>query len=157
MDKKHLRQTYSTLRQHLSYEEVLLTSQKVAENFLMNVHASPMRILSYAPLRKYNEIDPACIEKQFPKATIAILPHRKGISTPNDGKFDLIIVPMIAGDRQCHRLGFGGGWYDQFLATQASATKIGLCYDQCIVEALPHEPHDVALSAIVTDIQFITS
>jgi len=67
----------------------------------------------------------------------------------NDLKFDLIIVPML-GFSGLHRLGFGGGFYDKFLATQPQAKKIGVCFRDFELNNLPVESHDVELDKIIT-------
>ena len=51
------------------------------------------------------------------------------------------------------RLGQGGGHYDRWLAEHPAVLKIGLAWDiQCVEpeDALPTEPHDIALDAVVT-------
>ncbi len=70
---------------------------------------------------------------------------------------DLILVPMVAGDRQGYRLGYGGGFYDRlFSAPQWQAIpKVGLIFDELLVESLPHEPWDQPLDAICTDQQWV--
>src|SRR4051812_45807253 len=45
-------------------------------------------------------------------------------------QFDAIIVPMLGFDDELQRIGFGGGYYDRFLATQSRALKIGVCFEQ---------------------------
>lgn len=56
-------------------------------------------------------------------------------------------VPALAFDRRGNRLGYGGGWYDRLLADAApDALRIGVGYDFQMVEALPHESHDVPLT-----------
>ena len=50
-----------------------------------------------------------------------------------------------------HRIGYGGGYYDQFLATQPQAQKIGVCFDHGKTENIPTEPHDIPLDVIVTE------
>lgn len=64
------------------------------------------------------------------------------------GNCDVIIVPGLAFDKQNYRLGYGGGYYDGFLATQLNALKIGIFYPFQEVEKVPTEPHDEQLSAI---------
>ncbi len=65
---------------------------------------------------------------------------------------DVCVLPMLAGDADCRRLGYGGGYYDRFLANQGkTALKIGICYDFQIVDKIPAEGHDVPADAIVTD------
>ena len=42
--------------------------------------------------------------------------------------FDIIVVPMVGFDEQCHRLGHGAGYYDRYLAN-ISAIKIGVAFE----------------------------
>lgn len=62
---------------------------------------------------------------------------------------DLIIVPGIAFDTTCQRLGRGGGFYDRFLLTTDQVT-VGVCFQCQMVEAVPSEPHDIPVAAVVT-------
>jgi 5-formyltetrahydrofolate cyclo-ligase len=63
----------------------------------------------------------------------------------------VLVVPLVAFDPQCNRLGMGGGYYDRYIARLAPQTpSYGLAFDQQLVENLPLGPHDVALSAIIT-------
>ncbi|MEX0685902.1 MAG: 5-formyltetrahydrofolate cyclo-ligase [Balneolales bacterium] len=68
---------------------------------------------------------------------------------------DMVIVPMVGGDREGNRLGYGKGFYDQFLA-EVECYKIGLVPEICLVDRLPIEPHDVKLDMIVTEHSVIT-
>lgn len=85
--------------------------------------------------------------------------HRWGMSEPTDGavlppdfQFDVILVPVLAFDRYGHRLGYGGGFYDRFLADQPDALTIGLAYHLGYVkEGLPSDKRDIALKRIVTE------
>ncbi|MCO6467007.1 MAG: 5-formyltetrahydrofolate cyclo-ligase [Bradyrhizobiaceae bacterium] len=63
---------------------------------------------------------------------------------------DCIIVPIVAFDRSCMRIGYGGGYYDRFLA-QSKAPRIGMAYECQRVLRIPAEPHDIALQAIATE------
>ncbi len=66
-------------------------------------------------------------------------------------KFDAIIVPMLGFDDSLQRVGYGGGYYDKFLASQPQAKKIGVCYELSKVDRIPAEPHDIKLDLIVTE------
>lgn len=66
------------------------------------------------------------------------------------GENDCIVVPVVAFDRECARIGYGGGYYDRFLA-QSSAVCIGLAYECQRVSGIPIEPHDKRLDAIATE------
>src|SRR3569833_1408912 len=64
--------------------------------------------------------------------------------------FGLLLVPLLAFDASGHRLGYGGGFYDRTL-DKLAIPAIGIAYAGQEVASLPHEPHDMALSAILTE------
>jgi 5-formyltetrahydrofolate cyclo-ligase len=65
---------------------------------------------------------------------------------------DMVVVPGVAFDTHCHRLGRGAGVYDRFLASLGSATRrVGVVTDTRLVPALPHEAHDVPMHLVATD------
>ncbi len=91
-----------------------------------------------------------------------------GISEPdvpedrlmNVEHMDLILVPGVAFDEKCNRLGYGKGFYDKLLSGvrgQGSRVKglIAMAYEEQIVEALPSEPHDIKMDKIITDKRII--
>jgi 5-formyltetrahydrofolate cyclo-ligase len=66
-------------------------------------------------------------------------------------EIDLVLVPGVAFDAACHRLGMGGGFYDRLLhAIPTSVMTVGLAFDEQVVDAVPHEAHDAVLDAVVT-------
>jgi 5-formyltetrahydrofolate cyclo-ligase len=71
-------------------------------------------------------------------------------------KFDLVLVPGIAFDRQGNRLGRGQGFYDRLLA-EVSGVKCGVCYDAQLLEKIPTEPHDAKVNFILTPSRFVKS
>jgi 5,10-methenyltetrahydrofolate synthetase len=52
-----------------------------------------------------------------------------------------------------HRIGYGGGYYDKFLAGQPEAKKVGVCYEAGKTGQIPMESHDIALDMVVTENQ----
>lgn len=76
--------------------------------------------------------------------------HPKG-EDEYKGGFDLIVVPGLAFDGNNYRLGYGGGYYDNFLVNEPSAKKVGIFYPFQQVEKVPIEPHDVQLDEILVN------
>lgn len=69
---------------------------------------------------------------------------------------DAIFMPLVGFDRQGHRLGMGGGFYDRTLAftrhwPRAVPRLVGLAHHIQEVASLPAQPWDIPLHAIVTD------
>jgi len=63
----------------------------------------------------------------------------------------LFLVPGVGFDEAGARLGRGGGWYDRVLARFACAGRLGLAFELQLVPALPADPWDVAMHAVVTE------
>jgi 5-formyltetrahydrofolate cyclo-ligase len=67
------------------------------------------------------------------------------------GRVDWALVPGLAFDRRGFRLGRGAGCYDKLLPyLSPGVPRIALALTAQIVEALPVEPHDQPLTAILT-------
>jgi len=69
---------------------------------------------------------------------------------------DSVLVPGLAFDRTGGRLGYGGGYYDRFLASSPETCSIALAYDFQVVPMLPRDPWDVAVRILITPTQTIT-
>lgn len=61
------------------------------------------------------------------------------------------IIPVLAFDPRCHRLGYGAGYYDRFLKKYPHIVKIGAGFSCQQVAYIPSESHDVRMDAIVTE------
>ena len=65
---------------------------------------------------------------------------------------DVILTPGLAFDRAGRRLGRGRGFFDQLFARpDVKARRIGLCWDSQLVDAVPVEPHDALMHAVITE------
>ena len=73
----------------------------------------------------------------------------------NVSDIDLIIVPGVAFDDQCNRLGYGNGFYDKML-NEKSSPAVALSYEEQIMDSLPVQSHDIKMDIIVTDARIIT-
>lgn len=136
-------------------EEVAEKSALIAERVLSVINWDSINKLHiYSPITAWNEVDTRPIKKvvttKWPHIEITSPAPVKNQPFPAD-KFDLIIVPVLGFDKDMYRLGYGGGWYDRFLASQKQARTIGLAYNFSKVEHLPHEVHDIPLQKIVTE------
>ncbi len=92
-----------------------------------------------------------------------LVPGYAGIPEPRNAtqpfpqeEIELVLVPGVAFDLDGHRLGYGLGFYDRFLAgLKASLPKIGLAYEIQVLERLPAKDHDLPLTAIITEERII--
>ena len=70
-------------------------------------------------------------------------------------RLDMVILPGLLFDRAGNRLGYGGGFYDRFLANRASqALRVGLAFACQLADApvrLPVAAHDMPLDILITE------
>ena len=61
----------------------------------------------------------------------------------------LVLMPGLAFDPQGHRIGYGGGFYDKFLAGEPTHPTLALCYDFQMLEYLETEAHDLPVDVVL--------
>ncbi|HSW37624.1 MAG TPA: 5-formyltetrahydrofolate cyclo-ligase [Candidatus Saccharimonadales bacterium] len=169
MSKESLRQSRKAARLSLSRSEVEDKSQAITENLKLAVDWRQISNLHcFLPIAELNEVDTRglleFIWAEFPNIVTYTSPKSKDewrVERINPGftktsatetpKFDVVVVPMLGFDEKLHRLGYGGGNYDRFLASQPQARKIGVCFELGRLESIPSEPHDIMLDQVVTE------
>ncbi len=65
-------------------------------------------------------------------------------------EMDLIIVPGLLFDRRGYRIGFGGGYYDRFLADFTNET-VALASSSQVKTEIPNDPYDIPVNHIITE------
>lgn len=68
---------------------------------------------------------------------------------------EAIILPGSVFDERGGRFGYGGGYYDRFLADVPSAIRIGLAFDLQMIDKAPLQKHDEILDLVVTESRVI--
>lgn len=102
---------------------------------------------------------PKCVGKSMRFLEISSLSElvksRFGVDEPADGReitaFDgtVCIVPALRFDRNGYRLGWGGGFYDRFLASY-DGFSVGICYEQCCGD-VPRNEYDLNVNTVITE------
>lgn len=70
-----------------------------------------------------------------------------------DDDMALILMPGLAFDPAGHRLGYGGGFYDRYLASHHDHKLVALCYDFQMFDHLDTEAHDIPVDLVIADQQ----
>ncbi|HEU5396494.1 MAG TPA: 5-formyltetrahydrofolate cyclo-ligase, partial [Verrucomicrobiae bacterium] len=96
------------------------------------------------------------ISRRVENLHVEIVSGRFGIREPSSGcveipldELEVILVPGVAFDPTGNRLGRGKGYYDRLLQNFAGK-KIGVAFDEQLVEKVPHEKLDVRMDLILT-------
>ena len=126
-----------------------LLSQALTEGktcFLPVVNQRDEQLLSFAHYDSATEL----VENQWGIAE----PPAPAIEISPTG-FDLVLVPLVAFDRECYRLGMGKGFYDRAFSFKifnpsSQPLLIGLAHECQLADGLPNEGWDVRLDAVVT-------
>ncbi len=61
----------------------------------------------------------------------------------------LVLMPGLAFDPQGHRIGYGGGFYDRFLAAEPEHPTVALCYDFQMLEHVDTEEFDIPVDVVL--------
>lgn len=140
-----------TVMVYLNFKNEVDSLKMIEESF----KAGKKVVIPYC-VKETMEIIPAelnDIEKEITKGKNGYLQTKKECVKPIPVEdIDLVIVPGIAFDKRCYRLGFGAGYYDRFLRKlNFEKPTIGVCYDFQIIHSIPTESHDVPLDFIITE------
>jgi len=64
---------------------------------------------------------------------------------------DAVIVPGVAYDESGRRLGYGGGYFDRLLPLlRPDCVRVGVAFDEQILESIPAEEHDADVNIVLT-------
>jgi len=179
--KTEIRRLALARRKQLSDSERNAASQRVAQKVsdLFSSELAPLPhaiVAGYWPIR--DELDPRLAMQALEQAGFLLaLPviageslqfrrYRKGDSLVA-GRFNTfepapdcetvtpacVLVPLVAFDGQCQRLGYGAGFYDRMLAGFGAAPPLtlGLAYECQYLAELPVDGHDQPLDLVLTE------
>ncbi|MFV0439988.1 MAG: 5-formyltetrahydrofolate cyclo-ligase [Lachnospirales bacterium] len=63
---------------------------------------------------------------------------------------DLIVVPALVYDKELYRIGYGKGYYDKYLENK-DLIKVGLIYNDFLVDTIPYASYDVPVNKVISD------
>ncbi len=179
MPKRSLRSSMLARRSGLSCEQWRAASQRAQERLLgLELFQQARRVALYASLQ--NEIDTALLfaaareagkQVLYPQVCGELLVFHEvtALEQLNRGRFgilepcpggagqeqtvpDLMVVPGVAFDLRGHRVGFGKGYYDRYLAgLRQLPLLVGLCHDFQLCDRVPAEGHDIRMHCLVTE------
>jgi 5-formyltetrahydrofolate cyclo-ligase len=112
--------------------------------------AVPLTCSNPPSLEAYRLLD---VDRDLVPGYCGILePDPRRLPRVEPGKITAVIIPGSVFDRQGGRLGYGGGYYDRFLAEGApAALRIGVAFELQLVDSVPLKPHDQRLDFLLTE------
>lgn len=76
---------------------------------------------------------------------------RAFVSSAFSSKKVLMLVPGVAFDKHNHRLGYGKGFYDNYLKDKDNILKIALCFSMQIQDTVPSTEHDITMDYLLCE------
>lgn len=153
-DKQTARRVVSERLNQVPLDDYLLASVTVRRRVYtllseLSTSGKPKSVLSYRASSQWSEVDLGLLKHALPGIQFDYVPLDAKAAFFNE-VYDVILVPLYGFTAGGYRLGHGGGWFDQFLATQPQACKVGVGCEANRIEFV-HEPHDIPMDIVITE------
>ena len=175
MDKKELRRTIRERKRAMTEEEIVSRSEKLEVLFSQSeAYKAAKTIYGYLPynqeVRTIHMLEQALKDGKrvaVPKVygdemkflylddLTQVEKGYAGIPEPiadgpvADDDTALVLMPGLAFDPAGHRIGYGGGFYDKFLAAEPNHPTLALCYEFQMLPELHTEEHDIPVDTVL--------
>ncbi len=175
MNKKELRQAIRAQKRAMTEADILRRSEILAEKFARSdAYRAAKTIYGYLPYNQEVRTVPM-LQRALDEGKRVAVPKvygddmrfiylddlsqvakgYAGIPEPvADGpvaqdETALVLMPGLAFDPAGHRIGYGGGFYDKFLAREPHHPTVALCYDFQVIEHLETEEFDIPVDQVI--------
>ena len=175
MDKKELRDYIRKFKRAMTKEEIEAKSEKLGELFLASdLYKQAKTIYGYLPYNQEVRTTAMLEQAQRDGKRIAVpkilgdtmifvwlddltavekgysnIPEPIDLTPVADDPTALVLMPGMAFDREGHRCGYGGGFYDKFLASEPDHPTLALCYDFQVLPHLDTEEFDIPVDCVL--------
>jgi len=148
-EKKNLRDELKKKLKELSIDERGEKSKRIAEKCLNLPEIKGAKVIcSYISFS--SEVDTSDLIHELKKQGKTVVPPENA----DPKSVDLFIVPGLAFDRQGHRLGRGGGFYDRLLK-DVTVPKIALAFEFQVLAEVPYTSYDVLMTMVITETRIV--
>lgn len=103
-------------------------------------------IMHYYDIESLDDLEPGSFGIMEPKKSCPLCETEMG----------LMLMPGVAFDEHCHRVGYGGGYYDRYLERHPGLVHIALAFSFQVFPEVPFEEHDILPEMIVTEERILT-
>ena len=175
MDKKELRRQIREQKRAMTEEQIVMASQRLGELFLAcEQYKAAKTIYGYLPYNQEVRTVPMLEQAMRDGKRVAVpkcygdemrfiymddlskvekgyanIPEPIADEPVADDKTALVLMPGMAFTKDGKRMGYGGGFYDKFLAAEPQHPTVALCYDFQMVEDLPTEDYDIPVDCVL--------
>ena len=177
MDKAQLRKEIREKKRAMTQEDICLRSRRLCEKFVQSqAYLDAKTIYGYLPYNQEVRTWDALLQAIQDGKRVAVpkvygddmkfiyitdfsqidtgycgIPEPIADEPIADDQTALVLMPGLAFDREGHRIGYGGGFYDRFLSQEPNHPTLALCYDFQILDSLPTEEFDIPVDTVIWD------
>lgn len=175
MDKKALRAMIRQRKREMTEQQIQFASKLLAEQFAASaLYQKAKTIYGYLPYNQEVRTVPM-LQRALDEGKQVAVPKvygdemkfiymtdlsrvekgYAGIPEPiedapvADDPTALVLMPGLAFDPEGHRIGYGGGFYDKFLASEPEHPTLALCYDFQMLPKLETEEFDIPVDCVL--------
>lgn len=98
-------------------------------------------IMHYYYVDTLDDLEPGSFGIMEPKESCPLCETEEG----------LLLMPGVSFDEHCHRVGYGGGYYDRYLEKHPGLVHIALAFEFQVFPEVPFEEHDILPECIITE------
>ena len=175
MDKTALRNSIRARKRAMTEEEIVSRSEALAQQFYASeAYKNAKTIYGYMPYNQEVRTIPMMEQALKDGKRVAIpkcygdtmkfifiddltqvekgyanIPEPIADEPVADDTTALVLMPGLAFDPQGHRCGYGGGFYDKFLAAEPDHPTLALCYEFQMLPHLETESHDIPVDYVL--------
>ncbi|MDY3224296.1 MAG: 5-formyltetrahydrofolate cyclo-ligase [Candidatus Faecousia sp.] len=175
MDKKELRRSIREHKRAMTEEEIEARSARLGQLFLeSDAYKAAKTIYGYLPYNQEVRTVPMLEQALRDGKKVAVpkvygdemkflylddltkvakgyagIPEPIADEPVADDKTALVLMPGLAFDPEGHRIGYGGGFYDKFLAAEPNHPTLALCYEFQMLPKLDTEEHDIPVDTVL--------
>ena len=175
MDKKSLRRQIREKKRALTEEQIATASIELCKQFLdTQQYADAKTVYGYLPYNQEVRTIPILQQALDDGKRVAVpkvygdqmrfifitgfddlansdmgIPEPVADGPVADDTTALVLMPGLAFDPQGHRVGYGGGFYDKFLATEPKHPTVALCYDFQLLPRLETDVFDIPVDLVL--------
>ena len=175
MDKKELRRQIRELKRAMTNEQIDAASARLGELFLnCPQYQEAKTIYGYLPYNQEVRTVPMLEQAMRDGKRVAVpkcygdqmrfiymddlskvengyanIPEPIADGPVADDPTALVLMPGLAFTEDGKRMGYGGGFYDKFLAAEPNHPTVALCYSFQMVEDIPTEDYDIPVDRVL--------
>ena len=175
MDKTALRKEIREKKRTMTPEQIEKASHALAQQFFVTSYYREAKTLyGYLPYNQEVRTEPILLQALKDGKKVAVpkvygdtmrfiyLEDMNGIENGYAGipepvadepvaadETALVLMPGLAFDKEGHRIGYGGGFYDKFLSAEPDHPTVALCYDFQMLPNLETEEFDVPVDLVL--------